>query len=138
MGAILDKRADMEAMLNAAVSSIELPVDVIDVSAYPPPNLTGPQIFIDMPRIGPAPGTTVATFPVVMVFDGQDQEQTKAMDSAQEVLWDTFNRTDGYAVESADPDTVDVGGPTTRALMLLVTADLAVTVLCPEVTALTR
>lgn len=138
-GAIYDKRVEIHARLLEVAD--EITSGDLTVHRYPPPQLTGLAVYVDMPRVTPAVvgvPTVVATFPVVAAFDGDDTAQTAAMDEVQAVLWDAFSTLDGYAVESIDPEPIDVGGARVRALALLVAADLTTTTLCPGATSLSH
>jgi hypothetical protein len=125
--------------IHDAVVATQGGATALRVHDYPPAQLITPCVFIDMPRITPGTRnlpTTTGQFPVVVAFDGDSTQQVRAMDETAASLWDALNSLDGARVESIDPDPLDIGGPTTRSLVLVVTADLGMATLCPDATAL--
>jgi len=117
--------AEARATLTAALTPAVEPWPMFDTR--PPDELPVPCVYIDVAsrRFASEDGAPVfvVTFPIVAIVDGDDAEQSRMLDVVGDVVWDVVWDLDGGAV-SADPGTVDVGGPRLRSLVTL--ADVVV------------
>jgi hypothetical protein len=127
--------AEARATLAAALTPAVDPWPMFDTR---PLEVPVPCVYIDVVsrRFSSEDGAPVfvVTFPVVAIVDGDDTAQCRQLDVVGDVVWDVVWALDGGAV-SADPGTVDVGGPRLRSLVTL--ADVVVerpTLCTPEVT----
>lgn len=106
------------------------------VTAYPPSQLVSPAVYVDMPRVYVGELGTMADWPVIVVYDGDDWAQMLSLDTAVATLWDAINAVDGWEVADASPVPRDVGGTSQRSYALTVTTFLTYDVLCPSLSTL--
>lgn len=123
--------ADARATLTAALVDALAPLVVTDTR---PDELAAPCGWVDVARrrLGDADGApiVVVTFPVIVVVDGADPEQVRALDDIGDAIWQTALELDAAPV-TAEADTVDVGGPSLRNLITLVDVVTEYLTLCP-------
>lgn len=105
------------------------------VSAYPPPQVIAPCVWIEPSSGGEQPtGTTavglvdVATFPVALVYDGTDRAQLAGLNELVARVWDKA-RTVGEP-RRWEPRTIDVGGPSLRGVFVDVDMRIGARTLC--------
>lgn len=136
---ITTRRGDLAATITAALLEHTATSD-IPVSDFPPQQVVTPCIWVDMPMISTArPGgvtTTVAQFPVVAAFDGNDDVQTAAMDLVGAIIWDAVTASGTGRVDTIDPSPLDIGGPQTRTIVCTITTDLGMSTLCTTTSAI--
>lgn len=130
---ITDRRTELAGIIAAALGVDPTTADV-PMHPFPPAQVVTPCLWVDMPMVTRArPGgvsTTVAQFPVVAAFDGNDDVQTAAMDLTASRIWDAVNTSGVARVDSIDPSPLDIGGPNTRTIVCTITTDLGLDVLC--------
>ena len=105
------------------------------VSAYPPPQVVAPCVWLEQPSgaVGVVGETATglidqARFPITVVYDGLDRAQVAGLDELVARVWDAA-RTVGDPIAFA-PGPVDVGGPNLRATVVDVEMRIGARTLC--------
>jgi len=108
---------------------------------YPPRQVLTPSAWVDVPTLHLAPTerarAMAATFPIVFLTDGSQEQQVKLQDRLLAHAWDQLdNLTVGQhraTVQSAGPEDLEVvPGSFVRGLAIRVQIPLAVQTLCPQ------
>ena len=103
----------------------------------PPPTLTAPVAWVDVPSVTLArldargATTLVASFPLMLVVDGLDRAQVAALDLGAARLWDAIDALPMTEAVSLTPQPFDVGGPRLRGVVLTAEVTLLARTLCP-------
>lgn len=108
------------------------------IHEWAPDQIVAPCIFIGNPTLDRqtvgSPGATVviATFPITCVADGKPSEQSKALDDAVALVWDSVFAAGGLP-DIARPTAVDVGGPNLRGVVVQADMTLRAVTLCTPI-----
>jgi hypothetical protein len=111
---------------------------------FPPVTVRAPAAFVDVPVMHQAPTeagqTFAATFPVVFVVDGGEQQQVEQLDALLAYGWQELAAVKigppgsqrGVTVQTFGPEDVDVGGAMVRGLVARVQIPLQTRTLCRQ------
>lgn len=123
MTAIAEARTELHDALKTVTPS------TWRVHRMAPQQITAPMIFIDAFTIGtPNSGLVNVSFPVVMVVDGTVSAQLEQLDDLTSAVWSAAVRVGSPL--SSSPASLDVGGPSLRAQVLVVEIVMAAITLC--------
>lgn len=142
--ALEDARALVHGAVAAAFTAIGWNAERVD--RYPLLTPLSPGGWVDSPTLSTSGAGLVATFPVVFTVDGNDRTQVRRLDALLAVVWSrllavkvpaNLRLTEGSTLEplTAGPEQLDIGGPSTRSITLVVRVPIGARTLCP--TALT-
>lgn len=105
------------------------------VTKYVPAQVVAPCMWIEAARVatnavGAGGLVMTATFPIVGVVDGSQQNQAATTDEITARMWDAAELVVGATVQDAEPSTLDVGGPELRAVTVNVAVPIRGRGLC--------
>jgi hypothetical protein len=137
-----DARTELHAALRRVWTALGWPADA--ATPFPPPEPVAPGAWVEIPTVHQAPdraaGAVAATFPVVFVVDGAEEQQMKLQDRLLAYGWQelaavnlgTEAAPQRVTVQTAGPEDVDVGPGTVRGLVFRVQVILQRKTLCPQ------
>jgi len=161
VAALLRWRDAAAVQLNAGVEPPELELPVGDLEALrdtlyeaadlamaaggwpgrthrlPPESITTPAVFLDVLTVSSQGNGTVATLPLVLMADGARPVELKQLDRLTMLLWTaleaaTDDTGQAFQLLTAGPQDVDLGGPTTVAVVFVVQLGLRPRTLSPQ------
>jgi hypothetical protein len=136
---VLDEaRAQLFAALQRVWVALGWPEDRAE--QYPPLTPRAPEAWVDVPVLHQAPTqqaqAVAATFPVVFLVDGSEEEQVKQQDKLLAYGWQELDRVKvrGYAstLQSAGPEELGPEGAQLRGLVFRVQVTVQTRTLCPQ------
>jgi hypothetical protein len=142
--ALDDARSLLHAELAATFTAVGWNPERVD--RYPLLTPLTPGGWVDAPTLSAQGAGLVATFPIVITVDGSDRTQVRRLDALLAIVWARLlevriptglRLAAGSTVEpvTAGPEQLDIGGPSTRSITLVVRVPIGPRTLCP--TALT-
>lgn len=140
--ALDDARTILHGVLAATFTAVGWNPERID--PYPLLTPLTPGGWIDSPTLAASGAGLVATFPVVFAVDGNDRTQVQRLDALLSIVWTRLlavripaglRLAAGSTVEpvTAGPEQLDIGGPSTRSITLVVRVPIGTRTLCPTV-----
>lgn len=133
-----DARAELYAALRRVWVALGWPAD--RASLLPPRQAVPPCAWVDVPVLHQSPTAEArsmsATFPVVFVVDGSEEQQVKLQDRLLAHAWDQLAAVKvgphRAIVQTGGPDEVEVSAGILRGLVFRVQVPLQVQTLCPQ------
>ena len=139
--ALDDARTLLHGVVEQTLVAVGWPKERAD--AYPPATVRIPGAWVDVPTLSAQGNGLVATFPIGLAVDGTDRAQVQRLDALLAILWSRLEAVripEGLRLQAgstlqvmtAGPQQLDIGGPSTRSIVLTVQVPITPRTLCPS------